>query len=75
MYICETMNINETTRLLVLMVTQVGCDALIDLEGVEFLFPHTFSSKVSLRVGFTACASKTSNACVNSSSLAAWIHT
>lgn len=34
-------------RLLVLMVTQVGCDVLIDLGGVKFPFPDEFSDKVN----------------------------
>lgn len=37
-------------RLLVLMVTQVGCDVLIDLGGVEFPLSHEFSRKVNNRV-------------------------
>lgn len=41
MYICVTVNINETARPLVLMVTQVGCDELIDLGVWSFLF-HTY---------------------------------
>lgn len=37
MYICVSVNINETARSLVLMVTQAECDVLIDLGGAEFL--------------------------------------
>lgn len=39
MYICVTVNINESARPLVLMVTLAECDVLIDLGGVEFPFP------------------------------------
>lgn len=41
-----TGNINETARPLVLMVTQVGCDVLIDLGLADFPAPHAFSSKL-----------------------------
>lgn len=37
-HLCDCVNINETAGPLVLMVTQVGCDVLIDLGGVSFRF-------------------------------------
>lgn len=45
MYICVTVNINETTGPLVLMVTQVGCDVLIDLGVWSFLFRMNLATR------------------------------
>ncbi len=45
MYICVTVNINETARPLVLMVTQAGRDALIDLGVQSFLFHMNLAAR------------------------------
>ena len=54
MYICVSVNINESVRPPVLMVTQAECDMLIDLGGVEFPVLLKFSCKVrpSMRLVF-----------------------
>lgn len=40
MYICVTVNINESARPLVLMVTLAECDVLIDLGGCGVSFSY-----------------------------------
>lgn len=46
MYICVTVNINETARPVVLMVTQVGWDVLIDLGLQSFRFHMNLDARL-----------------------------